>query len=306
MNTTNEVMTRYILGQLDDRESQELEESFFGDDAVFDALMVAEGELIEAYLHGELPDEQQALFESQLKNSPKRRSRVEMARLLVAEAQRNQGFPPGSTRGGPANESGSTLGSGIAGADLPVSKPGRRTLYRALPAAACLVMAVVTGWSWQEANTAHEAKASLEAVADSEKKARIQAEEQLAAAPQNFALEVPIHPITRSAAALPGPPTLEVTSEGGVVTLLIRCYSIREFPTYRLEVTLAGSNQGWSRTGMVLDDSEDAEASFLLEFSARELPAGEYEVAIFAEGEGAPETALAGNRVVVEKSTPQP
>jgi|GEM_PF-3683698 len=306
MNTTNEVMTRYILGQLDDRESQELEESFFCDDAVFDALMVAEGELIEAYLHGELSDEQQALFESQLKTSPKRRARVEMARLLVAEAQRNQGFPPGSTRGGPANESGSTLGSGIAGADLPVSKPGRRTLYRALPAAACLVMAVITGWSWQEANTARQAKTSLEELADSEMKARIQAQEQLAAAPQNLALEVPVHPTIRSGAPVPELPILEVTSERGVVTLLIRCFSLQDFPTYRLEVSLIGSNQKWIRTGMVLDDSEDAEASFLPEFSARELPAGEYEVSIFAEGEGAQEIALAGQRFQIEKSTPQP
>ncbi len=306
MNTTDEVMTRYILGQLDDRESQALEESFFCDDAVFDALMVAEGELIEAYLHGELPEEQQALFESQLKSSPKRRSRVEMARLLVAEAQRDQEFPPGSTGGGPANESGPALGSGVAGANLPVGKPGRRTLYRALPAAACLVMAVVTGWSWQEASTANQAKAETEGELSAQEKTQAVLEQQLAeaAAVQRVNVFTPF--ITRGANASKNAPVVRVVSDRDLVLLQVQWSDFQPEATYRLELTHSGTHQQWIHTGLSADQDEGAAAPFLFGVYAAELPEGDYQLAIFDEGLPPSEEALKTFAVVVEKPTPQP
>ena len=300
MNTTNEVMTRYLLGQLDDRESQELEESFFCDDEVFDALMVAEGELIEAYVQGELPDEQQSLFENQLDSSPKRRSRVEMARLLVAEAQQNQGATPGSNGGGSSSGS----GSGVAGADLPVGKPGRRTLYRALPAAACLLMALLTGWSWQETSTIGQGQIALKEKVDAQEKANADLQRELDTAPSAQPVNISFPPITRSAPSAPVPATISIKSDRDMVVIQVQWLEAKVGSTYRLELTHRATEEQWIRTRMSADESEDADATFRFGVSAQELTPGDYNLALYEEGENPSGKPARQGIIVVTKAIP--
>jgi hypothetical protein len=250
-------MTRYLLGQLDDRESQELEESFFSDDEIFDALVVVEGDLIEAYLHGELTDEEREQFEQQMEASPERRSRVETVRLLTSEAQSAQFLPPASGNGGSSGSSGS--GFSIGGGDLPVGKPGRRTLYRALPAAACLVMAILAGWSWRETTIANERQAALQ---ESLQDAVVPTEMLLTGTQRSNGSTAEI---------------ITVKAERALVEFELH-WEGRPRPGYLVELTHRASGQRWLRYPRPVP-----EAPLIVGFSSRELPEGDYILKLHAE-----------------------
>ena len=278
MNATDEVMTRYLLGQLNDQESRKFEESFFCDDEVFDALMVAEGELIEAYLQDELPDEQRLQFERQLKASPKRRSRVETARLLAAEAHRTRLGTTGSNGGG-STTSGATShkGSAMAGADFPVGKPGRRTLYRALPAAACLIMALTTGWLWwghhnlrQELGVARHEQENL-----GHQLTRTAAQLDQVSRPASLLID--IRPATRGAGRreewrLPADPK-EVTLE------ILLPQNGPEFARYDTRLIHETTEREWRHSGIEATPQGDR-LRLTLKYAASDLPAGEYTLLI--------------------------
>jgi hypothetical protein len=69
-----------------------MEEAFFADDSKFEALGIAEDELIDAYIRNELSPEEQEQFKSNLLKSPRIRERVNFARVLAKKA--NSVLPP--------------------------------------------------------------------------------------------------------------------------------------------------------------------------------------------------------------------
>jgi hypothetical protein len=78
--------TRYLLGDLSEDEKQQVEAQFFNDDTYYENLLVAEDDLIYTYLQGGLSARQRQLFETQLAASARRREKVEVIRVLMAEA----------------------------------------------------------------------------------------------------------------------------------------------------------------------------------------------------------------------------
>jgi hypothetical protein len=80
-------LSDYLLGKLPDAEAEGLEERFFADDAVFEELLAAEGELIDRYVDGELSRPDRARFEARLSRSPEWRRRVDSARALRRAAR---------------------------------------------------------------------------------------------------------------------------------------------------------------------------------------------------------------------------
>ena len=83
---------RYVLGTLPDAERVRLEERYFADDAEFEEIEIAEEELIDRYVRGELSTSDRAAFEQTVTRSPRLMERVEFAKLFagklrVAEAQ---------------------------------------------------------------------------------------------------------------------------------------------------------------------------------------------------------------------------
>ena len=125
-----------------------MEGAFFVDDSKFEALAIAEDELIDAYIRNELSPEEQQQFKSNLLNSPRIRERVNFARALAKKA--NSLLPPQADA---SNEPATAIIS-------PSTKPkgrGWRSLFTQQPAwgmamAACVLLItvasflLVSGW----------------------------------------------------------------------------------------------------------------------------------------------------------------
>lgn len=82
---------QYVLGTLPDAERARLEERYFSDDAEFEEIEIAEEELIDRYVRGELSTSDRSAFEQAIARSPRLMERVEVAKLFaeklrVAEA----------------------------------------------------------------------------------------------------------------------------------------------------------------------------------------------------------------------------
>jgi hypothetical protein len=77
------VLTRYLLGQLSEDERIEVEDRYLSNAGVFDELVVAEDELIDDYVRGELSLSNRELFERNFLCSVARRERVKSARALM-------------------------------------------------------------------------------------------------------------------------------------------------------------------------------------------------------------------------------
>jgi hypothetical protein len=86
-HTNNQTLARrYLLGVLSDDEVVRLEESYFADDKLFEEIEIAEDELVDAYVRGQLSGEDRKRFEKGLATSERLSERVRFGRLLRARA----------------------------------------------------------------------------------------------------------------------------------------------------------------------------------------------------------------------------
>ncbi|MEK6324983.1 MAG: hypothetical protein AABN33_25355 [Acidobacteriota bacterium] len=76
-------LTRYLLGKLTGEERIEVEDRYLSDGKFFDELAVAEDELIDDYVRGELSHSNRELFERNFLCSTGRHERVKSARALM-------------------------------------------------------------------------------------------------------------------------------------------------------------------------------------------------------------------------------
>lgn len=86
-NHKNEEITAYLLGILPEAEVERLDELSFIDDDFVNELNIAEKDLIDAYVNGELAGEKLEKFESYYLASPLRRKKVEFARSFQVFAK---------------------------------------------------------------------------------------------------------------------------------------------------------------------------------------------------------------------------
>lgn len=80
----NEILVRYLLGELNEPEQESIESHYFSDAGFFEQLLIVEDELIDAYVCGELNSEQRERFEDYFLQSPERREKVEFAEAWQA------------------------------------------------------------------------------------------------------------------------------------------------------------------------------------------------------------------------------
>ena len=81
--TNNEIlMRRYFLGDLPQEERVRLEDRYLLDVALFEELLAAENDLIDAYVRGELTEAERQQFEMEYLKSPEGRGRLDFARAL--------------------------------------------------------------------------------------------------------------------------------------------------------------------------------------------------------------------------------
>lgn len=76
-------LTRFLLGNISDGERERLEEGFFEDDEAFEEMLIAEDELTDAYVHGDLSTEERTQFEKLFLSSPQGQERVQFSRSLA-------------------------------------------------------------------------------------------------------------------------------------------------------------------------------------------------------------------------------
>jgi hypothetical protein len=78
----DELAQRFLLGNLSESERTEVEDRFFANDDFFQELLIGEDDLIDAYVRGELPAAERALFERCCLPTQTGRERVEFAKAL--------------------------------------------------------------------------------------------------------------------------------------------------------------------------------------------------------------------------------
>src|ERR1039457_904643 len=82
MRKTNDeiLLRRYFLGDLPKEERARLEDRYLVDVELFEELLAAENDLIDAYVRGELTEAETQQFEMEYLKSPERRDRLDFAR----------------------------------------------------------------------------------------------------------------------------------------------------------------------------------------------------------------------------------
>jgi anti-sigma factor RsiW len=81
-------LRQYLLGELPERDRTRIEELYFADDDRFEQVLVAEEELIDAYVAGELDAPERERFEQTFLTTATRRERLAFARTLHAALAR--------------------------------------------------------------------------------------------------------------------------------------------------------------------------------------------------------------------------
>jgi len=81
--TDEELLVRYLLGNLSEAEEVAIEDRAFADPEFLAALDAAEADLIDSYVRGELSTSEHAPFENRFLSSASRRNKVEFARALA-------------------------------------------------------------------------------------------------------------------------------------------------------------------------------------------------------------------------------
>lgn len=79
---------RYLLGDLSEQEEENFEQRYFADDRAFEELQATEGEVIDAYVRGELPDRGRQHFKKTLAKSRRLQERVAIARVFSESLSR--------------------------------------------------------------------------------------------------------------------------------------------------------------------------------------------------------------------------
>jgi len=77
-----ELAKRFLLGSLSEAERAKIEDGFLAQDDFYQELLIAEDDLIDAYVRGELPASDRALFEQRTLTSSQLRERVEFTQTL--------------------------------------------------------------------------------------------------------------------------------------------------------------------------------------------------------------------------------
>ena len=76
-------LTRYLLGAVSETERENIEAEYLTDEDVFEQMLIAEDELVDAYARGELADQEREQFEKNFLTSAHGRDRVHFSQALA-------------------------------------------------------------------------------------------------------------------------------------------------------------------------------------------------------------------------------
>ncbi|MCI0485606.1 MAG: hypothetical protein L0229_03295 [Blastocatellia bacterium] len=81
----DDLLVRYLLGQLSEEEQSQVEERFINDGEYYERLLIIEDELRCAYAKGALPPAERELFKNRFLIFPDERKKVELAGAMISE-----------------------------------------------------------------------------------------------------------------------------------------------------------------------------------------------------------------------------
>ena len=84
----DELLIRYLLGDLGEEEQEKVEQRYISDPAFYEQLLAVEDDLIDSYAEGALSQNQRASFESHFMRSPERQKRVGFAEAWMPYVSR--------------------------------------------------------------------------------------------------------------------------------------------------------------------------------------------------------------------------
>ena len=128
-------LTSYLLGELSQNRRARLESRLLAEEDLFERLLLAEDDLIDAYADGTLPDERRRAFETRFASSREKREQVALSRGLRAAAQ----LSASTARAGEVSSPRWSLAEAVAALKHRALIPG--------VAVACLVLALMV---WQQ------------------------------------------------------------------------------------------------------------------------------------------------------------
>lgn len=92
-NQDGDLISRYLLGRLQEDELEQLEERMMVDSELFDQVLLAEDEMVEAYVNGDVPESDVADFRASFLSTPEGKQQYAYAEALRKHVD---GFPPSS------------------------------------------------------------------------------------------------------------------------------------------------------------------------------------------------------------------
>jgi hypothetical protein len=90
MDEPEQIMKRYLLGELSESEQSALEEKYFTDPQFFNQILKAESELVDTYVRGQLSNEVRERFEQSYMAHPARSERVKFAAALATKLNQTE------------------------------------------------------------------------------------------------------------------------------------------------------------------------------------------------------------------------
>jgi anti-sigma factor RsiW len=96
--TNDEVLVRYLLGELAEPERDRLEGAYLSDDALHEQLLAIEIELIDAYVRGDLSADERRHFETRFLTTLEGREWLDLARSMKAFHSRLPGAGPAQAK----------------------------------------------------------------------------------------------------------------------------------------------------------------------------------------------------------------
>jgi len=109
---TEESMVAYFLGKLSENESRDIEEACLSNEELFSQLQSVEESLIDAYVLGQMPAENRALFDRNYLNTERRRETIALASALRKKYRPDSIASTSPTPAGPVSARWSSLAIG--------------------------------------------------------------------------------------------------------------------------------------------------------------------------------------------------
>jgi hypothetical protein len=94
MSKQEQIIRRYLLGELSESEQATLEQQYFDDQKIFEHVVQVENDLVDKYAHGLLPPATSERFEKYYMAHPQRKERAKFAEALAARVEETKAVQP--------------------------------------------------------------------------------------------------------------------------------------------------------------------------------------------------------------------